>query len=821
MANPIDRIKKIKGKTWTELRQRGEQAISARTDQIGLSGKLPSDEDLVRLISKDFLRRDKITAEKLFEQFFAEAEYNFFPVFRQKEKTLEYFRREFGEKSARYFIEKAEKAVEGKFDLLGFQNLDFGAAVDWHFEPISGKHSPLKHWKQFDELDTDETGDKKIVWELNRHQHFFDLGVAFWLTGDERYAATFVSHIEGWMEQNPPGVGVNWVSSLEVAFRSISWIWAFQFFKDSTSFAPEIFQKALKYLFLHGRHLEKYLSTYYSPNTHLTGEALGLFYLGTQLPFLERAAHWRALGEEILVAELDRQILSDGVYFEQSTWYARYTADFYTHFLILKTLNDGETRAKTAETQEKVESKVQSLLDFLMYLTRPDGTTPLIGDDDGGNLLPRGNSQINDFRSCLSTGAVLFERGDYKFVARDFAEETIWLLGFQGMHSFDTLAAHAPVKKSYNFNDGGYFIMRDGWLETDNYLLVDCGDFGGLNGGHAHADTLAIELAAGGRSLLVDAGTYTYHETKELRDHHRSSGAHNTLTIDDKSSSEPGGKFNWKTKAEAKLNAWISQPRFDFFEGSHDGYQRLKESPATHTRSILFLKNDYWIMRDYVETLGAHDYKLNFQFAGATNPVIEQAQNGDFCVSETPDGNVGLRLFTFGDNGGWQRRNSWISPTYGERMNAPTLRFASTGRGSQEFFTFLMPSDAGLIVPEVFETEVSGGRAFVINHLGYHDLFVFADSEQIVRTEIFNTNFRFLWARLSAGEELPEEFVLIGGTDFSLDNREIINQSQPLEFAAARRFGNKLNVQTNEGVFSVSLSQKKSTNYILKNNFAE
>lgn len=815
MANPIDKIKKIKGKTWTELRARGGQAISARADQIGLSGNLPSDEELKRLIDANFLNPEDVSPEKLLEQFYLEAEYNFFPAFRQKKQTLEYFRGEFGEQSARFFIERAERAIEGKFDLLGYENLDFGANVDWHFEPVSGKHSPLKHWKQFDELDAEETGDKKIVWELNRHQHFFDLGVAFWLTGDERYAATFARHLDGWMRQNPPGTGVNWASSLEVALRAISWIWAFQFFRDSPGFTAPTFQKALKFLFLHARHLEKYLSTYYSPNTHLTGEALGLYYLGTQLPFLERAAHWRALGEEILLAELDRQILPDGVYFEQSTFYARYTADFYTHFLILKTLNADEFKP---ETQEKIETKLRSMLDFLMALTRPDGTTPLVGDDDGGKILPRGNRRADDFRACLSSGAILFERGDYKFVAGGFAEETLWLLGFQGARSFEQLPPHEPEQKSFAFESGGYFVMRDGWTETDDYLLVDCGALGSLNGGHAHADALAVNVAAGGRTILTDAGTYTYHETGELRDYFRSSEAHNTLTIDEKSSSEPDGKFSWKTKAEARLNSWISQPRFDFFEGVHDGYQRLKNAPATHTRSILFLKNDYWLMRDYVETAGEHDYKLNFQFAEDAEAAVEKAQNGDFCVSENSAEQIGLRLFTFGDNGDWQRRSGWISSVYGKRANAPLLGFASNGRGSQEFFTFLLPTDGNFAQPEVFETAVSGGRAFVIDFRGYKDLFVFADSGQTIRTEIFNTDFHFLWARLGQIDELPEEFVMIDGTNFSLGGREIINQSEPLKFAVARRFGGKLNVQTDERVFSASLPQKKPTARILKNN---
>ena len=107
--------------------------------------------------------------------------------------------------------------------------------------------------------------------------------------------------------------------------------------------------------------------------------------------------------------------------------------------------------------------------------------------------------------------------------------------------------------------------MRDGWSETDNYLLVDCGEVGALSGGHGHADTLAIELAVQGKTVLVDSGTYTYHESRELRNYFRSTTAHNTLVIDKISSSEPGDKFSWKTKAEAKIDSLISPGQVRFF----------------------------------------------------------------------------------------------------------------------------------------------------------------------------------------------------------------------------------------------------------------
>ncbi|HEY0657626.1 MAG TPA: alginate lyase family protein, partial [Pyrinomonadaceae bacterium] len=538
MANPLETIKKFKNRSWKEIRTRGEQAISAKSEQIGLSGKLPTDQEFWKLFDKSqFAAETPISAEAVYENFRENAEFSFFPAFCQKKNTLEIYRRFFGEQAAPVTIEKAERIIEGRFDLLGFSDLNFGAEVDWHLEPISGKRSPLKHWKQFDELDAEETGDKKIIWELNRHQHFFTLGAAFWLTNDERYAETFARHLESWMEQNPPGTGINWFSSLEIAFRAMSWIWAFNFFKDSQSVTPEIFCKALKHLYLHGRHIEKHLSTYYSPNTHLTGEALGLYYLGTQLPFLLRANHWRKTGERILTGELDRQILKDGVYFEQTTWYQRYTTDFYTHFLILKTLaGKDDADASSAETLEK---RLQSSLDFLMYITRPDGTTPIIGDDDGGRMLPLANAKFDDFRGTLAVGAVLFERGDYKCVAGKVSEEIAWLLGLEGVQAFIDLAKQIPEKNSLAFETGGYFVMRDGWADTDNYMLIDCGEVGALSGGHGHADTLSINLAMQGKTLLADSGTYTYHESSEQRDYFRSTAAHNTLTIDEISSSKP------------------------------------------------------------------------------------------------------------------------------------------------------------------------------------------------------------------------------------------------------------------------------------------
>jgi hypothetical protein len=246
-----------------------------------------------------------------------------------------------------------------------------------------------------------------------------------------------------------------------------------------------------------------------------------------------------------------------------------------------------------------------------MYITRPDGMTPLIGDDDGGRLMSLEKSESNNFRATLSTGAALFDRGDYKYVAQQPAEETFWLLGTDGLSRLDALTAQEPERQSITFEHSGYHVMRDGWGRNANYLFFDCGHHGVDNCGHAHADALSFELAANGQTFLVDPGTYTYTASKELRNWFRGSQAHNTVTINDESSSVPSGPFSWSMIANCRRTAWISQQRFDYIVASHDGYERLS-SRATHQRTILFLKNDYWVLRDQVESMGKYQLKSHF-----------------------------------------------------------------------------------------------------------------------------------------------------------------------------------------------------------------
>src|SRR5271156_4178403 len=128
---------------------------------------------------------------------------------------------------AKTIFRRAEKICGHRFDLLGYQDLDYGQEIDWHSDRVHGKRAPRDLWFKIRYLDFDSVGDAKVTWELNRHQHLVTLAKAYRLTGDYQFAAELIDQWRHWQRENPYPRGINWASSLEVAFRSLSWLWVY------------------------------------------------------------------------------------------------------------------------------------------------------------------------------------------------------------------------------------------------------------------------------------------------------------------------------------------------------------------------------------------------------------------------------------------------------------------------------------------------------------------------------------------------------------------------------------------------------------------
>jgi len=402
----------------------------------------------------------------------------------------------------------------------------------------------------------------------------------------------------------------------------------------------------------------------------------------------------------------------------------------------------------------------------------------LFGDDDGGRLLKLDDRPADDFRSTLATGATLFGRSDYKFVSGGASQETLWLLGPAGLDRLDRIEAREPARRSIAFTAGGYYVMRDGWEKDSNYLLFDCGPHGTDNCGHAHADALSFELAVKGQTVLIDPGTCTYTGSSEARDWFRSTAAHNTLTIDGESSSVPEGPFSWKSMARSACSSWISEPRFDFIEASHDGFSRLP-APATHARSILFIKDNYWVVRDRVESHGGHRIQSWFHFDSRSPSEI-------------------LQIVAFAKQGEWKTDSGWVSHCYGAKEAAPVLSFSVPAQGSAELVTFLLPSSTAPLAKEI---EANGGRAFEIQFGNKHDVLMLKNSPGRIETGRLASDFAVTWARFDTEHaSSPEELILIDGQTVELDGHVFLRSPKRMSFLSASRIGDRYQVETDPPV---------------------
>lgn len=773
MIGPLRRAwARGRGRSMHELQERGLQAASRWLERTLPPWLADRGRALHTRLASDVREMYAKDPNSLHARFRAGRDGSFLASFDDRRSAIGVLHTRWPALTAR-LVRDANQIRAGRFDLLGYRALSFGTPIDWHLDPVSGRRAPVSHWSVIPYLDAAVVGDHKVVWELNRHQHFITLGRAYWATADESYADTIAQHIASWMDQNPPKDGINWASSLEVAFRTVSWIWALHFLRESPALTPALYRGMLLFLDFHGRHIERYLSTYFSPNTHLTGEALGLYVLGSCVPTLAAAKRFRETGRRVLLEQLPRQVRPDGVYVEQSPYYQRYTVDFYLFARALaERSGDG--------LGDEIAPRLTAAAEHLMYLMRPDRTWPLIGDDDGGQLLPLRDRAPNDYRPTLAVAAASLGRSDLAACAGGATEEVFWLLGADGLKRLDAMRPEYPTSASRAFSDGGFHVMRDDWSTTSDYAVVDAGDHGFLNGGHAHADALGIELGLAGVPIFVDPGTGYYTTDATARNRYRSTAVHNAVTLDGRSSSEPGpSAFSWASTARVTSRQWLSASTFDFFRGDHDGFARL-EHPAVHERSVLFLKKRYWVVRDRVVSDGPHDVAVHFHCSPSI--VAEQLGPAEVCL-RAADPSIEARVVAVGATGAFRLSEERLSPAYGVEVPTTGCTFVRRIESSGDVVTIISRQPVQVRQPASGVIEIVSAEA--------RDLLIEGGD-----VEGLTTDAALAWLRRCEAAGSVTDLVLLDVSRCAVDGVEVLTSRRRLSFVEARRTETGWNIRS-------------------------
>jgi hypothetical protein len=448
----------------------------------------------------------------------------------------------------------AESILEHRFPLLGV-SVDTGPDIHWRRDYLHNVSTPLRYFRFIPYLDFHRAGDHKIIWELNRHQHWVVLAQAWRATGRREFLDEIRSQFESWSRQNPPLRGINWASALEVAFRALSWTWVYHLAGEDLD--PLLRRRFLTGLYRHGCYLEHSLSVYFSPNTHLLGEAVALHALGALFPGFPR--RWEERGARLVREQMDFQVRADGSHFEQSSYYQVYALDMFLFHRML------------APAPPEFDARLARMAAYLADLMGPQRTLPFLGDDDGGRFFhPYGS------RDCFGR---------------------------------DTLAGAGVTTPAGSklYPDAGIAILAAG----DVHVIVDAGPFGSGSAGHSHSDTLSLVVRAGDEEILIDPGTYTYVGDPQWRDWFRGSAAHNTVRIDGRDQGLPAGPFRWSAKPEVELLQWETRPDLDFLDAV------CRYGGFSHRRRVVFVKPSLLLVVDEIEGPGGERLVEQYWHPGA------------------------------------------------------------------------------------------------------------------------------------------------------------------------------------------------------------
>lgn len=299
---------------------------------------------------------------------------------------------------------------------------------------------------------------------------------------------------------------------------------------------------------------------WHQPGNHLleNGRALalgGAFFLGT-----EAGDRWWKQGRDIVLGEIRDQVLSDGGHMERSPMY---------HALMLEALVDVLAADDCAgrnllarDHRSSLEETAGQMVSFLAAVTHPDGGLALLND------------------ATLEVAPVTSELLDY---AR-------------------RVTGQEPVPAT-EFEETGYFVHRD---ETA-YLIVDGGPIGPDHlPAHSHADIFTYELSLGLKRFVVDAGVYEY-EAGERRRYARSTGAHNTVTIDGTDQAECWDSFRVARRYPPDSIEFSQDGAQSTFSGRFAGYSDLLGHGLVHRRDLRADGRQKRIrIRDVVSGRGVH-----------------------------------------------------------------------------------------------------------------------------------------------------------------------------------------------------------------------
>lgn len=418
-----------------------------------------------------------------------------------------------------------------------------------------------KFSKDIDFKNTDEVGDVRYSWEVNRHQFLVGLALNYKKTKNKKYLDILEKHFYDWSDENKFLKGINWNSSMEIAIRSYQWLIIIFILNDidRKKFKNDI----VNFIINSTKYVMNNLSLFSSANNHLILEVAISSIIGYCFEDII-GQNWFKKGYEILNRELKNQFFEDGVNKEQALHYQAFVTDIMLQYnTVMKKIG---VKPIEEEIMRKSVEFVYNLKANKIYID--------FGDSDDAKII-NFNCDIENYYDYI------LELGSYYY-------ETNYLNGLNGYKEVELFYNYRhgfkePSNNMFNvYINGGYSIIKN----NNDLLLFDFGPLGfGSLAAHGHADALMIIYYKGCNGFFIDPGTYIYNIEKDKRNYYRSTEEHNTVCYKGENQSEMKGPFLWGKKSNSKLVRCEESKDSYIIEAINDGY-----NPNLHKRRLEYKK---------------------------------------------------------------------------------------------------------------------------------------------------------------------------------------------------------------------------------------
>lgn len=401
--------------------------------------------------------------------------------------------------------------------------------------------------------------DNEFLTQSVRMEPLNQITLEYATTKDEKYAegalfmiGDYIIDRGGWRYNGNRGA---YLSSMDGGLRAGNIAACYDMLKNSPYMTPELNAAIFKLV------CDEAYQMVIDKERELNQAAImhdDLFTVAASFPELKASQEvWSPKVNEFFENYILEAALADGTYGEHTTGYNSGVYGMYSSFK-QRMLDSG------IEVSPEFDSRLLNWAYYNLLTYFPNGESIQYGDG------------WKSFRNDV----------EYEDVAQWYEDTELQYIGTYGERGTE------PEWTSRLFPEGKTTFMRADWSKDSPYLFTQVRG----PGSHGQRDNTHVTVWAYGRTLLNDAGVFTYTVNDPYREWGSSAKGHNVVLINDEGQTDLAGD----------INDWSTNRKFDFLNQTANGYNGAK-----HNRNIMFVKPDMWIISDVVTPTEEDYFKGN------------------------------------------------------------------------------------------------------------------------------------------------------------------------------------------------------------------